>query len=198
MAFYRAVGELPRKRHTQFHRPEGGLYAEELMGAEGFSSDSSLLYHRNLPTAITAAVAVDEPAQPTTPNRPLLPRHFRTHELGVGGDPVTGRRLLLANADVRVSSVAANAASGLYRNAIGDELIYVESGSARLETVFGALQVGSGDYVVIPTSTTHRWLPPRAGGVAAAGDRGRRPRRAASALPVVARAVPRAQPVLRA
>ncbi len=159
MAFYRAVGELPRKRHTQFHRPEGGLYAEELMGAEGFSSDASLLYHHNLPTAITAAVAVDEPAQPTTPNRPLLPRHFRTHELGVGGDPVTARRLLVANADVRVSSVAADAPSGLYRNAIGDELIYIESGSARLETVFGALQVGNGDYVVIPTSTTHRWLP---------------------------------------
>ena len=28
-----------------------------------------------------------------------------------------------------------------------------------LETVFGALAVGPGDYVVIPTSTTHRWVP---------------------------------------
>jgi homogentisate 1,2-dioxygenase len=57
---YRQLGEVPRKRHTQFRRPDGGLYAEELTGAEGFSSDSSLLYHRqHAPTAIVAAEAVD-------------------------------------------------------------------------------------------------------------------------------------------
>ena len=48
MAYYRRVGEVPPKRHTQFRRPNGGLYAEELMGEEGFSSDSSLLYHRGI------------------------------------------------------------------------------------------------------------------------------------------------------
>ncbi len=42
MPYYRAVGELPPKRHTQFRRPDGGLYAEELMGQEGFSSESAL------------------------------------------------------------------------------------------------------------------------------------------------------------
>ncbi len=47
MPYYRSVGEVPHKRHTQFRRPDGGLYAEELMGQEGFSSDSSLLYHRH-------------------------------------------------------------------------------------------------------------------------------------------------------
>jgi len=47
----------------------------------------------------------------------------------------------------------------LYRNAIGDECVYVESGAAVVETVFGALEVVAGDYVVIPTSTTHRWVP---------------------------------------
>ena len=55
MAFYRQVGEVPPKRHTQFRAPDGGLYAEELMGEEGFSSDSSLLYHRHIPSAISAA-----------------------------------------------------------------------------------------------------------------------------------------------
>ena len=45
MPYYRAVGEVPRKRHTQFRKPDGSLYAEELMGVEGFSSDSALLYH---------------------------------------------------------------------------------------------------------------------------------------------------------
>ena len=159
MAFYRQVGTIPPKRHTRFHAPDGSLYAEELMGEEGFSSDQALLYHRHLPTAITAAVSVDEPAQPLSPNAPLLPRHFKTHSLGAAGDLVTSRQLLLANDDVRMSYVVATQASPLYRNATGDELVYVESGRGRLESVYGVLDVREGDYVVIPTSTTHRWVP---------------------------------------
>src|SRR5206468_1115161 len=81
--------------------------AEELMGEEGFTSDASLLYHRHLPTAIVAAEPVEEEPDATAPNHPLLPRHFRTHALKAGGDPVAGRQLLMANADVRLSYVSA-------------------------------------------------------------------------------------------
>jgi homogentisate 1,2-dioxygenase len=160
MPHYRVVGEVPPKRHTQFHKPDGSLYAEELMGVEGFSSDSALLYHHNRPTAIVEAVAVDEPPQLLSPNHPLKPRHLKTHKLGVGSaDLVTGRQLLLGNEDVRISYVVADRAAPLYRNAAGDELVYVEAGAATVETVFGTLTVGAGDYVVLPTSTTHRWVP---------------------------------------
>ena len=160
MPFYRSVGEIPRKRHTQFRKPDGSLYAEELMGVEGFSSDSALLYHQNPPTAIVEAVAVDEPSQQLSPNHPLKPRHLKTHKLDTGSaDVVTGRQLLLGNDDVRISYAVADTPSPLYRNAGGDELVYVEEGAAVVETVFGALQVGAGDYVVLPTSTTHRWIP---------------------------------------
>ena len=55
MPSYLRIGEVPPKRHTQHRAPDGGLYYEELMGEEGFSSDSSLLYHRHIPSAITAA-----------------------------------------------------------------------------------------------------------------------------------------------
>ncbi len=158
MTYYRQVGEIPPKRHTRFPNPDGGLYAEELMGEEGFSSDSSLLYHRHLPTAIVAAEAVPTADDQLEANHPLLPRHLRTPELPAGGDVITGRALLLANDDVRMSYVAATETSPLYRNAIGDELVYVHSGEAVLETVYGRLDVRSGDYVVIPTSTTHRWV----------------------------------------
>ncbi|MDQ1695540.1 MAG: homogentisate 1,2-dioxygenase, partial [Frankiaceae bacterium] len=160
MPHYRAVGEIPRKRHTQFRKPDGSLYAEELMGVEGFSSDSALLYHEHPPTAILEAVAADEPSTQLTPNHPLKPRHLKTHKLDVGAaDLVTGRQLLLGNDDVRISYAVADTASPLYRNAAGDELVYVEAGEARLESVFGALTVSAGDYVVVPTSTTHRWVP---------------------------------------
>ena len=160
MPYYRSVGEVPRKRHTQFRKPDGSLYAEELMGVEGFSSDSALLYHRHAPTAIVDAVAVEEPEQRLAANHPLKPRHFKTHKLDVGSaDIVTGRQLLLGNDDVRISYVVADSPSPLYRNAAGDELVYVEAGAATLETVFGVLNVSAGDYVVLPTSTTHRWVP---------------------------------------
>ncbi len=164
MAHYLAVGNIPPKRHTQHRRESGELYHEELMGEEGFSSDSSLLYHRNIPSSITASRVWDLPDQSTRPNHPLTPRHLKLHDLFDPGavastDAVTGRRLVLGNADVRISYAVAGAPSPWYRNGIGDECVYVERGRARVETVFGAFDVGPGDYVIIPRSTTHRWLP---------------------------------------
>jgi homogentisate 1,2-dioxygenase len=160
MPYYRAVGEVPRKRHTQFRQPDGSLYAEELMGQEGFSSDSSLLYHRHLPTAIVAAEEFTPPAWSRVPNLPLKPRHLRTHKLdGAGSDPVLGRQRLLANDDVRISYAIADRPSPLYRNAVGDECLYVESGAMRVESTFGLIDAAAGDYVIIPTSVIHRLVP---------------------------------------
>ncbi len=51
MAHYRQAGNIPPKRHTQHRSTDGSLYREELMGEEGFSSDSSLLYHVGVPSS---------------------------------------------------------------------------------------------------------------------------------------------------
>ena len=164
MAHYRAVGDIPPKRHTQHRNPEGGLYYEELMGEEGFSSDSSLLYHRGIPSAIVDASIWELPEQSLSANHPLTPRHLRLHELTAGEewkntDAVTGRRLVLGNGEVRIGYVAAGVPSPLYRNAVGDECVYVEAGEGTVETVFGELKVRQGDYVLLPRATTHRWVP---------------------------------------
>jgi homogentisate 1,2-dioxygenase len=179
VAYYRSVGEVPPKRHTQFRDRNGRLYHEELMGEEGFSTDSSLLYHRHIPSAVLHAEEWALPDQTLTPNVPLLPRHLRLPELfgapggggrpdagapgggsvGTGIDVVTGRRLVLGNADVRISYVVAREAGPLYRNATGDELVFIEAGAGTVQTVFGALPVRPGDYVLLPRATTHRWVP---------------------------------------
>ena len=159
MPHYRQVGEVPPKRHTQFRAPDGRLYAEELMGTDGFSSASSLLYHRRPPTALVGAEPVTAPDAGLRPNQPLLPRHLRTASLPPGGDLVTGRRTLLANDDLTLSVAGPTEPSGLYRNAAGDEIVYLRTGAARLESSFGALDCRAGDYVVVPTGTTHRWVP---------------------------------------
>jgi homogentisate 1,2-dioxygenase len=163
MPYYRRVGEVPAKRHTQFRGPDGSLYAEELMGTDGFSSASSLLYHRRPPTALEAAEVVPTPDEGLAANEPLLPHHLRTGRLAGGGDLITGRTLLLANANLRLLVSQPTEPSGLYRNATGDEILYIRQGSVRLETVFGSLDCRAGDYVVVPTGTTHRWLPELAG-----------------------------------
>jgi len=128
---------------------------------------------------------------------PCSRAHFRTHELAVGGDLVTGRRLLVANDDVRILYAAADLPSALYRNAIGDELVYIEDGQAVLESVFGALAVGAGDYVVIPTSTTHRFVP-QTGVVRALIPRGGRSHSPTPPLSLLRRPVPRARALLGA
>lgn len=163
MAHYRRAGSVPPKRHTQHRSPDGSLYREELMGEEGFSSDSSLLYHVGVPSAVLEARRWELPDQSTTPNEPLLPRHLRLHDLFTeaasrDSNPVEHRRLVLANADVRISYVVAGATSPLYRNATGDEVVFVEAGTGVLETVFGHLPYGPGDYLVVPRATTHRYV----------------------------------------
>jgi len=164
MAYYQSRGAVPPHRHTQHRDADGRLYYEELMGEEGFSSDSSLLYHREIPSALVDARAWQLPDLATVPNEPLLPRHLVLPHLFTGVDPatvdvVTGRRLVLGNDDVRISYAVSSAESPLYRNAVGDECVYLESGNATVETVFGSLEAREGDYVLIPRATTHRWIP---------------------------------------
>lgn len=160
MAHYRTSGSVPPKRHTQHRDADGNLYREELMGEEGFSSDSSLLYHVGVPSAILEARTWQLPDQSTAANEPLLPRHLALHSLFAepAGDIVTGRRLVLGNADVRISYVWADQPSPLYRNATGDECVFIESGRGTLETVFGPIDFSDGDYLIIPRATTHRWV----------------------------------------
>src|SRR6476659_8594761 len=131
MAHYQAVGNIPPKRHTQHRRSGNGdapgeLYYEELMGEEGFSSDSSLLYHRNIPSTTVAAMVWELPDQSTTPNHPLTPRHLKLHDLFDAGsvahtDVVTGRRLVLGNSDVRISYAVFCLKKKRKRNGLRDE-----------------------------------------------------------------------------
>jgi homogentisate 1,2-dioxygenase len=169
MAYYRSVGAVPPTRHTQHRDEDGNLYREELMGEEGFSSDSSLLYHRGVPSAIVDAQVWDLPDQSRTPNHPLKPRHLKLQMLfqhprdGAGACPVEGRRMILGNNDVRIGYVVTGTdASPVYRNAIGDECVYVQSGSGTVETVFGVISYRTGDYVLVPRATDHRWVPAEA------------------------------------
>lgn len=161
MTYYRSVGEVPRKRHSQFRDSDGRLHLEELVSERGFHFATSLLYHRGQPNALVASETIEVPGlQPTRlAHAPLSPRHFQSQKVPVGGDAVTGRHCLLVNEDIAVSYVVADRPSPLFRNSVGDELVFVQAGTLRLETQFGALDVSTGDYVRVPTGCIHRWVP---------------------------------------
>ncbi len=160
MPSYVRAGSLPHKRHIQFRRPDGGLYAEELFSTKGFESVYSLLYHHRPPTATLEVRAWDRPAVRLVPNEPLRNRHFKTARVETGGDAIESRRALLGNDDMLVSIAQADRPMEYwYRNTGGDELLFIHHGAGVIETPFGELAYRAHDYVVMPTGTTYRVLP---------------------------------------
>lgn len=161
MPSYVREGSIPHKRHIQFRRPDGGLYAEELLSTKGFESVYSLLYHLRPPTATLDVRAWDRPATQWTSNEPLRNRHFKTASLdGSGCDAIESRRPLLGNGDITVSVAQADRPMEyFYRNTGGDELLFIHHGSGVLETQFGELAYRENDYVIVPTGTTYRVIP---------------------------------------
>ncbi len=161
MAHYRAVGDIPPKRHTQHRGPDGRLYREELMGEEGFSSDSALLYHRGVPSAIVASEVWELPDQSRTPNHPLKPRHLRLHDLDDrrrrGQRPAARARQQRRPDRLRRHRDRTPRRTTATRSATS--ACTSRPGPARVETVLGVLTYRTGDYVVIPRATTHRWVP---------------------------------------
>jgi homogentisate 1,2-dioxygenase len=159
MPMYHTLGQIPRKRHIVFRRPDGGLYAEELMGHEGFVGTSSLLYHIRPPTTVISARRVKPIVWEVDQDTSLRHRHFRTAGMPAGGSPILDRRPLLFNSDIAMLYAAPTINdTTYYRNSQADEVVYVAEGTGRLETVFGTLPVKGGDYVVIHRNITHRWV----------------------------------------
>src|SRR5579883_2742600 len=134
MPRYHQLGELPSKRHKIYRQPSGELYAEELMGNMGFVGPASLLYHVRRPTAVRALRLIREVRWECAPPEPLRHRHFRTKQLSRRSNSITERTPLLFNSDVSMEIVhPAEELSSFYRNAQGDEIVYVSQGAGTLE-----------------------------------------------------------------
>jgi homogentisate 1,2-dioxygenase len=160
MPSYVRSGSVPHKRHIQFRRPDGGLYAEELFSTKGFESVYSLLYHLRPPTATLDVRPWNRPSQRLVPNEPLRNRHFRTQQVNAAGDAIDSRGVLLGNEDLVISVAQADRPMEyFYRNTGGDELLFIHRGSGVIETQFGDLAYRANDYVVVPTGTTYRVAP---------------------------------------
>ena len=160
MPIYHRLGQIPRKRHTQFRRPDGNLYSEHLMGSRGFSGPASLLYHIRPPTAVRSSKLLKRLDWQPDADPTLRMRHFRVGELPSAASTTLARTPALFNRDVAMSFVAPTTADDFYyRNAEGDEVAFVAEGSGVLESEMGELDYRAGDYVIIPRGILHRWVP---------------------------------------
>ena len=158
MPIYHKLGRVPRKRHVALRAEDGRLQYEELVGNQGFSGPSSLLYHLRLPTAVKAVRSIRGLGWVAEAERIVRHRHFRTSALNTGPSPVLDRVPLLFNHDVALSLARPRKEDAFfYRNGQGDEVVFVVEGEGVLESSFGELDYRAGDYVVVPRGIVHRW-----------------------------------------
>ena len=158
MPIYHTLGEIPRKRHTAFRKPGGGLYAEQLMGHEGFTGTSSLLYHTHPPTTIKSVKRLRDLTWEADEDAALMHRHWKTSQVKPGGSPTLDRTPLLFNQDIGMLYVEPDEQDAhFYRNAQADELVYVAKGQGVLESIYGELPYREGDYLVIHRGIMHRY-----------------------------------------
>ncbi|MGA3038084.1 MAG: homogentisate 1,2-dioxygenase [Vulcanimicrobiaceae bacterium] len=160
MPFYVREGKLPAQRHTQFRKPDGGLYAEELISTKGFESIYSLAYHVRPPTATLDVRAWERPFVRFMPNDPLKNRHWFTARVKAEGDAVDGRVPLAGNDDIVISTATVTKPMEyFFRNAGGDELLFVQAGDGVLESPLGELAYRAHDYLIIPCGVAYRLQP---------------------------------------
>jgi homogentisate 1,2-dioxygenase len=155
---YHRLGEIPPKRHTQFRKADGTLYAEELFGIEGFSNNYSNLYYHYPPTRVKKVEPFGERHLEEWRVGVQRHHHLKTAQLKPGGDAVLGNQILLFNKDLTIGiALPTEPMHYFYRDGGADTMYFVHDGHGTLETNFGLLPYHEGDYILIPRGTTYRF-----------------------------------------
>lgn len=155
---YHQLGQIPPKRHTQFRKPDGSLFAEELFSTEGFSDVYSLIYHTHPPTQI---VQVGDPysvAAKVVSDKQLKHRSLKGFKIAPEDDYLRSRKPVLVNDDCKIVLAAPRRSMSdyFYKNADADEVIFIHEGTGTLRTMYGNLDFAYGDYLVVPRGTTYQ------------------------------------------
>ena len=158
MSYYYTLGSIPHKRHTQFRKKDGSLYAEELFSTEGFSNDYSLQYHCHPPTEIINADHEVDMTPAIAEEKMLKHRSFDGFNIKPQKDYLESRKPILVNNDVHIVLAAPQESMNdfFYKNADADELIFIHEGSGILKTNYGNVAFGYGDYLVVPRGTIYQ------------------------------------------
>lgn len=158
MAFYQRAGEIPRKRHVQYRKKDGGLYQEELVGTEGFAGMSSLVYHLQPPTRVKHAGEPFSVEPKVAISKNLKNLSFKGFEVPQVDNYLESRKVLFVNNDLHIGLAAPRQSmkDWYFKNADADEMIFIHKGSGRLKTIFGSIDFEYGDYLIIPRGTIYQ------------------------------------------
>lgn len=152
MPIYHRLGSIPTKRHTQFEKPAGGLYYEELFGTIGFDGMSSLLYHHHRPTQVKEIIESISTAPKIAVEKNIASRKLIGFDVAPAKDFLDSRVTLLVNNDLHIGVAAPQQSlrTYYYKNADADELLFIHKGKGTLRTMMGNIPFEYGDYLVIP------------------------------------------------
>ena len=158
MPIYHTLGIIPEKRHTVFRKPDGKLYAEELVSTEGFSSMYSLVYHTHPPTIVKALGEPYSVEPKIAREKHLKHTSLLGFNIQAEDDYLKSRKPVLVNADLHISLAAPRNSMKdyFYKNSQADEIIFIHKGSGFLQTGFGKIDFKYGDYLVIPRGTIYQ------------------------------------------
>ncbi|QND86865.1 Homogentisate 1,2-dioxygenase [Chromobacterium vaccinii] len=138
-------GTISRQAHADF--PAEAIYEREV-GRSGFFGPATHLHHKHPPTGWSAWEG------------PLRPRAFDLNELPHGAPAPWDAPLVLHNAQCKLRIWRCDKAmTQLFRNADGDDLLFIHAGSGELFCDYGHLSYRDGDYLLVPRSTSWRIEP---------------------------------------
>jgi len=158
MPFYNKAGKIPEKRHTQFRKPDGTLYHEELFSTEGFSNTYSLLYHLYPPTKIKQVGEAYSVEPKVVLSKQLKHRSLKGFKIQPVDDYLESRKAVLVNSDLHISLAAPRKSMSdyFYKNVDADEMIFIHEGTGSLKTMYGEIPFEYGDYVIVPRGTLYQ------------------------------------------
>ena len=139
------IPKMEGKSSRQAHADLPNDTFEREMSKEGFFGPSAHIYHRNPPTGW-----IDW-------DGPLRPRAFNLNNLTQNVDCPWNSVELLFNENCRIAMWrASKSMKHLVRNADGDQLLFIHSGTGELYSDFGRFEIIAGDYVLLPRGTMWR------------------------------------------
>jgi len=152
MPRYHSLGKIPPKRHTQFRKPDGSLYSEQLFGTIGFDGMYTNSYHVHRPTMVKAINNQYSVAPTIAKQNNIQSYRFRGFQIAPKNDYLESRKAVLTNSDCTIILAAPknSVTDYFYKNTDSDELLFVHKGSGKLRTHLGNLDFKYGDYLLIP------------------------------------------------
>ena len=158
MPIYHKLGEIPRKRHTQFRKSNGDLYYEQLFGTVGFDGMSTNMYHEQRPTQVKEIRKQYSVAPKIANANNIQSYKLRGFEVAPQDDFLESRKIVLTNSDCHIVLAAPRKSTTdyFYKNTDSDEVIFIHKGTGKLRTMLGNLNFSYGDYLVVPRGMIYK------------------------------------------